>query len=61
MIFESLLLGNLIVLSGSTKLVPNRSTALIVSIGFAFAQFCAIVVWSFAKAYSYTKAIIIIM
>ena len=51
MIFESLLLGNLIVLSGSTKLVPNRSTALIVSIGFAFVQFCIIVVWSFVKAY----------
>ena len=51
MVLESLLLGNLIVLSSSTKLVPNRSIALIVSIGFAIAQFCAIVVWSFVKAY----------
>ena len=50
MIVESLLLGNLIVLSGSTKLVPSQSTAL-VSIAFAFAQFCVIVVWSFVKAY----------
>ena len=51
MIVESLLLGNLIVLSGSTKLVPSRSTALVVSIAFAFAQFCVIIVWSFVKAY----------
>ena len=51
MILESSLIGNLIVLSGSTKLVPNRSIALSVSIGLAFAQFCVIVVWSFVKIY----------
>ena len=51
MILESLLLGNLIVLSGSTKLVTKQSTALVVSIGLAFAQFCVIVVWSLLKTY----------
>jgi predicted outer membrane repeat protein len=51
MVLESLVLGNLIVLSGSTNLVPNRSIALLVSIGFAFVQFCAIIVWSFVKTY----------
>ena len=42
MILESLLLGNLIVLSGSTKLVPNRSTALLVSFSLNFVPLCGV-------------------
>ena len=48
-ILESLLLGNLIVLSGSTKLVNDRSIILVTSIGLAFVQFCGIVLWSLIK------------
>ena len=50
-ILESLLLGNLIVLSGSTKLVNDQSVVLVTSIGLAFAQFCGIAVWSLLKPY----------
>ena len=48
-ILESILLGNLIVLSGSTKLVTNRSVILVTSIGLAFIQFCGIVLWSLVE------------
>ena len=48
-IFESLLLGNLIVLSGSTKLVSNLSIVLVLSISAAFFQFCCVVLWSVLK------------
>ena len=48
-ILESILLGNLIVLCGSTKLVTDRSIILVTSIGLAFIQFCGIVLWSLVK------------
>ncbi len=48
-IFESLLLGNLIVLSSSTKLVSDQSVILVTSIGLAFVQFFGIILWSLIK------------
>ena len=36
-------------LSGSTKLVNDRSIILVASIGLAFVQFCGIVLWSLIK------------
>ena len=48
-ILECILLGNLIVLCGSTKLVTDQSVILIASIGLAFIQFCGIVLWNIIK------------
>ena len=52
-VLESATLLNLIVLSAGTlfkwKSTKSRLMLLIVSLGFAFAQFCVIIVWSLIK------------
>ena len=48
-IHEIALLGNLIILSGSKKLVTDHSVVVIASISLAMVQFFIVTVWNIAK------------